>query len=386
MKVIQINSTSSSLLVKDFENDFFRNWNAQVGIRLKEMYPKLDVECWTIERKYRKKAVKEHENMTFKIFPSTFSVRPGMEISMQMIKELKNEIKKAESENEKLIIHFHEYHSWNVYFCLAMIKKSKNVEIVCQHHGGRSPFSNLMKYKRLFLLLPAILAMQTFENLFFKKADLFFYLSDEELNYLNKKARKSRKIFQTMGIGEEYFKQIGKNSARRKLKLSLNKKYLLFLGRIKTTKGIKELIDAMKEINAELLVIGEGVDSDKYNQYARKDKINNVRFLGAKFGKDKLNYLASADCLVLPSYTEGAPVVLMEAIAMNLPVIASNVGGIPKMIENKREGLIIRPQSSKEIVNAANKILSWKKRDIKKYAEKYKWKRIIENTFREYQK
>jgi len=386
MKVIQINSTSSSLMVKDFEKDFFRNWNAQVGIKLKEMYPKLGIECWTIEKKYRKKAIKEYKNIIFKIFPSTFSVRPGMEISLQMIKELNNEIKKAESENKKLIIHFHEYHSWNVYFCLAMIKKSKNVKIVCQHHGGRNPLSSLMKYKRLFLVLPAILLMQICENALFRKIDLFYPLGDSETDYLNRVAPKSRKIFQTMGIDDIYFEKINRLSARKRLKLSANRKYILFLGRIKTTKGIKELIDAMEKIDAELLIIGEGVDSEKYEMYAKEKGMKNVRFLGTKFGKDKLNYIASADCLVLPSYTEGAPVVLMEAIAMNTPVIASNVGGIPKMIENKREGLIINPYSTKEIINAANDILSWKKKDIRKYAEKYRWKRIIENTFKEYQK
>jgi glycosyltransferase involved in cell wall biosynthesis len=373
-------------MVKDFEKDFFRNWNAQVGIKLKEMYPKLGIECWTIEKKYRKKAIKEYKNIIFKIFPSTFSVRPGMEISLQMIKELNNEIKKAESENKKLIIHFHEYHSWNVYFCLAMIKKSKNVKIVCQHHGGRNPLSSLMKYKRLFLVLPAILLMQICENALFRKIDLFYPLGDSETDYLNRVAPKSRKIFQTMGIDDIYFEKINRLSARKRLKLSANRKYILFLGRIKTTKGIKELIDAMEKIDAELLIIGEGVDSEKYEMYAKEKGMKNVRFLGTKFGKDKLNYIASADCLVLPSYTEGAPVVLMEAIAMNTPVIASNVGGIPKMIENKREGLIINPYSTKEIINAANDILSWKKKDIRKYAEKYRWKRIIENTFKEYQK
>jgi glycosyltransferase involved in cell wall biosynthesis len=373
-------------MVKDFEKDFFRNWNAQVGIKLKEMYPKLDIECWTIEKKYRKKAIKEYKNIIFKIFPSTFSVRPGMEISLQMIKELNNEIKKAESENEKLIIHFHEYHSWNVYLCLAMIKKSKNVKIVCQHHGGRNPLSSLVKYKRLFLLLPAIFAMQIFENLFFKKADLFLYLSKDELNYLNKKARKPKKIFQTMGIEDEFFKPISRNYARKKLGFENGRKYVLYLGRIKTTKGIKELLDAMKILgkNIELILIGEGVDFEKYQKYASKNNIENAIFMGSIYGIKKKLYLNACDCLILPSHTEGAPVVLMEAIASNLLVISTNVGGVPKMIENGREGIIIRPKSAEDITSAIKEILAWKNKSIRKYAEKYRWKNIIKNTVKNY--
>jgi glycosyltransferase involved in cell wall biosynthesis len=187
-----------------------------------------------------------------------------------------------------------------------------------------------------------------------------------------------------MGISDRYFKKINKQTARKKLRLNKNKKYILYLGRIKTTKGIKELLDAMKNVKAELILIGEGVDYDKYKKYVIKKDIKNVEFLGARYGEDKLLYLSACDCLILPSHTEGAPVVLMEAIAKNLPVISTNVGGVSKMIKDGREGKIIRVNSKQDIQKAIEKVLKWKNKNIKQYAEKYRWKKIIRDTFKDY--
>lgn len=248
--------------------------------------------------------------------------------------------------------------------------------------------NNLFKYKKLLIFLPAIFLMQFAENLLFKKVGIFYALTDEEINYLKKK--NSGKIkFQTMGISDEYFKKQEKIEIRKKLNLDNNKKYGIYLGRIKTTKGIKELLDAVKALkdrNFELLLIGGGVDSEKYKDYANKNKIENAKFLGNIYGNKKRDYLSAGDFLILPSYTEGAPVVLMEAIAENLPVIATNVGGIRKMIENYREGIIINPQSKEEIINAIKEILKWKNKNIRKYAEKYRWEKIIKNTMEDYNK
>jgi glycosyltransferase involved in cell wall biosynthesis len=309
-----------------------------------------------------------------------------MEISVPMIRALIEEQKKVS--NEKLILHLHEYHSWQAYSLLLFADKEKT-RITAQHHGGRSPFRNLKKYKRLFVFLPALIMMQFFENLLFKKVDTFYPLSDEEAKYIENLARKSEKKFLTMGIGDKYFKKFNKEKIRKKLKLDLKKKYILYLGRIKSTKGIKELLDSIGKFeneDLELLLVGEGSDSEKYKNYLVENGIKNARFLGAIYGDAKLDYLAACNCLILPSYTEGAPVVLMEAIARNLPVIATNVGGIPKMIKGGREGIIIKPKSKDDIVRAIKEILKWKKKSISEFAEKYKWGKIIKETLADYKR
>lgn len=386
IKIIQINSVSSSLIVENFEEDIKKGWYAQIAYQLKKFNGKLDVECWTLEKQYSKKKDFLFNNIKFRIFPTNLSLRHSMEVSIDLIKDLKKEIKLAEKDNYNLILHFHEYHMWQMYTSLFLFKKSKNVKIFAQHHGGRSPFQNLMRYNRLFLVFPLILLMQLCEKYLFKKIDTFYALSLDEINYLKKYAPNSKIKFQTMGIEDIYFEKLDKYIARKKLSLDLTKKYILYLGRIKTTKGIKELFDAMHFINAELLLIGEGVDSEKYKNYVIEQNLYNIKFLDAIYGDKKLLYLSACDCLILPSYTEGAPVVIMEAIARNLPVVVTNVGGVSIMIKDNREGLFIKPYSTDEIIIAINKVLKWKKKDIRKYAEKYRWKKIIKSTLDDYLK
>ena len=386
IKVIQINSFSHSFIKMRYEEDIFRNWYSQVGVQIKKASPNLNVECWTPEKEYKKEKRKKYKGVKFRIFPSTFAVRHGMDISFAMLNAFIDEQKNLK-DDEKLIIHFHGYHSWQVYLILLFLNDKKNIKIIAQHHGGRSPFQNMKKYKRMALFLPIVMLMQFCEHLLFKKINTFYSLSDNETKYLEKLAPKSKKIFQTMGLKNELYKQINKSKIRKKLGLDINKKYILFLGRVKTTKGIKDLLDAMKKITRKdinLLIIGEGSDYEKYKMYVKEKEIKNSIFLGAKFLEEKIEYLAASDCLILPSHTEGAPVVIMEALAQNLPVIATRVGGIPKMIRNNKEGIFIDTKSPLQIINAINNILTWKKKNLRKYANKYKWDRVIKNTLEEY--
>jgi len=384
MKIIQINSSSSSFIIKDYERDIYRGWYAQVACELKKAYPKLEIECWTPEKKYKKEKSKTFQGVKFRIFPTNLSVRNGMEFSLPMVKALKKEEKIARQKGEKLILQFHEYHSWQTY--LMLLRKDKRTKVIAQHHGGRSPFKNLMKYKRLLLFLPAIVGMQFCENLLFKKVDIFYSLSNEEISYIKKLAPKSKVKFQTVGISNDYFKMENKNKLRKKLGLEKDKKYIMYLGRIKTTKGIRELLDIIGDIDAELLLIGGGRDDDKYKAYAKEIGVKNANFLGAIYGNAKLDYLAACDCLVLPSYTEGTPVVIMEALARNLPIVATTVGGIPRMMENGVQGILIPPQTRKELRNALKKVLGWKKKNLRKYAERYRWNKIIKETMKDYKK
>lgn len=389
MKIIQISSASSSYSVRDYEKDFFLAWYAQVGFQIKKFYRELNVECWTVEKEYKEEKMLEEKSIKFRIFPTEISLRHSMEISLSLLKAIREEIKKAKEKNEKIIFHLHEYHSWITYSILFLLNKKENIKVLSQHHGGRSPIANLKKYKKLLLFFPIIWFMQLCENSLFKKVDTFYALSNEEINYLKNISPKSKISFQTMGIGEEYFESTNKNDAKKKFKMDKKKKYILYIGRITSAKGITELLNAMKQIqreDIELLLIGGGKEKDVqwYKRYADKKKINNARFIGQIYGKEKLDYLSAVDCLILPSYTEGAPVVLMEAMAKNLPVIATDVGGISIMIKDGQEGRIIRPKSSGDIVKAIKEILTWKNKKIKKTAEKYRWNEIIKKTLEDY--
>ena len=211
------------------------------------------------------------------------------------------------------------------------------------------------------------------------------------MEYLKEISPNSKVVFQTMGIGDEYFENMDKNVARKKLGISKDKKILLFIGRVAEEKGVKYLLEAMKEIEKyndkiELKIIGYGKEKDSLEKYSKELELKKVEFLGGKFGEEKMLYLSAADVLILPSLKEGAPVTVMEAMARNLPSIVSQVGGVELMIKNNKNGIIISPKNTREIIESVKKILKWKSIKIKKYAEQYKWEEIIKNTLEDYKR
>ncbi|WP_325892094.1 glycosyltransferase family 4 protein [Grimontia sp. NTOU-MAR1] len=121
---------------------------------------------------------------------------------------------------------------------------------------------------------------------------------------------------------------------------------ILFLGRLGERKGVRDLIDAfaivVKQLpNARLALGGDG-DINTFKQQAENLGIrDSVDFLGWVSGSDKIAWLSKSDVYCLPSYNEGFPMGILEAMSANVPVVASTVGGIPDAIESGVDGLLI---------------------------------------------
>ncbi|MCD0480309.1 glycosyltransferase family 4 protein [Chryseobacterium sp. LC2016-29] len=136
---------------------------------------------------------------------------------------------------------------------------------------------------------------------------------------------------------------------------------ILFFGRISPYKGIKYLLDAFVEILAaqsypdiSLTIAGSGdfdFDIEIYKQYPEIVFINQYLY-----PEDLANLIFQSSVVVCP-YTDATQSgVVMSAFAFKKPVIATNVGGLPEMVENHKMGLIIEPKSSEAIVNALLKL------------------------------
>jgi glycosyltransferase involved in cell wall biosynthesis len=387
IKVIQICHASHSYFLENYNEKELRkitliDWYAKTSIQLKKYYPKMGVECWCPEKKFKKEVQFVDSGIKFRVFPTTLSPLYALDFSMEMIRALKEEIKNNNKRGIKTIIHLHEYHNLHGLLIASLFKEQK---IIGQHHGGSWPIKHIKQSRRYKLIFPIFLIGQLWENLVLKNISCFFVLSKDEKKYLEKVAPQSKIKFQTMGIDENLFKKINKNSARKKLGLGLDEKIILYMGRINYVKGIKFLLDAMKELKEiKLKIIGFGPQEKEFRDYAKTNRLDNVDFLGGVFGEKKELYLSASDCLVLPSAKEGAPVVVMEAIAKNLPVVVTDVGGVSLMIKDGREGIIIKPKSSEEIIKAVGDILKWNNKNISQYGKKYGWKTIIQETIKEY--
>nr|WP_241214457.1 glycosyltransferase family 4 protein [Vibrio alfacsensis] len=121
---------------------------------------------------------------------------------------------------------------------------------------------------------------------------------------------------------------------------------ILFLGRLGERKGVKDLIDAfaivLKQYPDCRLTLGGDGDIATFKQQVKNLGIsNNVDFLGWVAGEQKKIWLSKADVYCLPSYNEGFPMGVLEAMSANIPVVASTAGGIPDAIENSVDGLLI---------------------------------------------
>lgn len=125
-----------------------------------------------------------------------------------------------------------------------------------------------------------------------------------------------------------------------------DKKVVLFVGRLAEKKGVTYLIEAMKQIDALLVIVGNGPlrkELEEQAELAGKDKI---RFLGDKTHEELKVIYASADIFVAPSVTardgdkEGLGLVILEAMASGLPIVASKSGGITQVIKDGENGLL----------------------------------------------
>lgn len=384
MKIIQISHASVSVYMKGqktLKQMILDDWYSLTAQQIKKYHPEIEIECWTPEKAFKMQKEFLHSKIKYRQFPTTFSPMYGLDFSIDMIKELKKEFKRAKEENYKLILHLHEYHNLHGLIIAIFFKNQK---IIGQHHGGSWPLKHLKESKKKRYFFPFFILGQVLENLALKNIKCFYALSQQEVNYLKKKAKNSKIKFQTMGIEDYYFNSMKKKDSRKKLKWPINKKIILYLGRIIPVKGIGYTIDAMEKMkNMELKVIGWG-EQEKFENYAKLKKLKNVEFLGPIFNEKKLPYFNAADIFILPSSKEGAPVAVMEAMAGNLPSVVSDIGGTTLMIKNGKNGIIINQKSSEDIVRGIKKALKIKNKNINEHAKVYRWEKIIENTIKDY--
>ncbi|WP_333889200.1 glycosyltransferase family 4 protein [Sphingobacterium siyangense] len=145
---------------------------------------------------------------------------------------------------------------------------------------------------------------------------------------------------------------------------------LLYTGRIEFTKGLTELVKATAElvrmgVFIKLNIVGWEASNEKtYEKYLLKLAQNegikqNVIFHGKKQIGEELNSMyRKADIYVIPSYHEGFPRTIWEAMANSLPVIATKVGGIPSYLENETNALLIEAKDVSSITEAVNRLIS----------------------------
>lgn len=174
------------------------------------------------------------------------------------------------------------------------------------------------------------------------------------------------------GINTKYFSisqvsQEKANSLKIQLGIQLEDFVFIFVGRLVSDKGLNELVESFKSLSAELcysqkvklILVGSfESDLDPLNEVTLKEIENNPNIITVGFQKDVRPYFAISHALVFPSYREGFPNVVMQAGAMNLPAIVSDINGCNEIIEEDKNGIIIPVKNVGAITNAMRKMVT----------------------------
>jgi glycosyltransferase involved in cell wall biosynthesis len=151
---------------------------------------------------------------------------------------------------------------------------------------------------------------------------------------------------------------------RQTLGISENTQVLLCVGRLSREKAQADLIEAAalmrregSQANVRFVVAGDGHDRQKLQDMARSLLVEDW-FIFAGQVADLVPYYTMADLVVMPSHTEGSPNVLLEAMAAGLPIIATAVGGVPEIVENEKQALLVEKHNPMALARAIEQLLN----------------------------
>lgn len=199
------------------------------------------------------------------------------------------------------------------------------------------------------LLMSTVMAMEMyFRNVFFspvKNIQGFIYVSEFAKSIHEKYSPKLANVDNVVLY----------NSTAKSIKGEKSRgDYFLYYGRLSYEKGIDKLIDAAKELPwLKLKIVGTGHIENELK--SRVGISSRIEFIGYKKGQELYDIVANAQFVVVPSqWYENNPMTIVEAYSFGTPVIGSDLGGIPEIIENGSTGFIFKHESMDSLIHALN--------------------------------
>lgn len=215
-------------------------------------------------------------------------------------------------------------------------------EFATRHKFTSDTILNFQK-KKHSLKIRIIKSVQSF---YIKRADFIIvpsnYIKDMVIGW--NVAKEKIRIFHN-AIGREFEVTASKETAKKIL--NLEGKIITTIGRLIPLKGIDKLIEITKELNdTKLLIIGDGPEKENLRQLVKSINIEDRVIFKGEIPRNKMPlYLKASDIFILNSEAEGSPQVILEAMSVGVPIIATKVGGIPEIIENEKDSLLIEPDN-----------------------------------------
>ncbi len=288
------------------------------------------------------------------------------------------------------IIHSHVF--GHLHFVLtalaAKIKKTPHI------HTTHCPWSDA--YRSTPGKIGILLSYNIFSRIALKLTDKIIAITPWEINFIKRFGGKDEQIIIIPnGVDKSFFKKIKNNDFKKKHKIK--GKLVLFFGRLNPTKSPDKFVEIAKLIlkkRKDITFVIRGPD-EGMKETVKKLIGNEKRIVLLDETRDRneiIKMYQASDIYVLPSYREGLPLTLFEAMAAGLPIVASPVNGIPYEIKESENGFLIHYGDDKkfkkriiELLDNAKLAQKISKNNIKK-AENYRWNLINKKTLSIYEK
>ena len=263
--------------------------------------------------------------------------------------------------NKPLIVHSHTPKAG----IIAMLSSYLANIPIRMHTVAGLPLLEEKGIKRVVLNFIEKLTYRCSTNVYPNSSGLKNIILENKFTKINKLtiiANGSSNGIDTSYFNPELFSKEKQQTVRRNLKIRNDDFVFIFVGRIVGDKGINELVEAFEKLSKDnskvkLLLVGQYEDNlDPLKKQTKFIINNNEQIVSVGYQNDVRPYFSIADSLVFPSYREGFPNVVMQAGAMGLCSIVSNINGCNEIIENNKNGIIIPVKDTNEIHDAMIKI------------------------------
>lgn len=251
---------------------------------------------------------------------------------------------------------------------LSYVRKN-NVPLVSTGHAYPDNITSQFRIFKPKLVKKSVdMALRAYMASFLKHAEYATMPTEMAIEDLVPKNRKRFKVTVealSNGINLTAFKPGKPNpSVLKKYNIKPNKHRFIYVGRVDPEKSICHVVDAFAKVakklpSADLLIVGDGVD--KQNLVERAEALglsDKIQFAGKITPPDLIEIYRSGAIFVTASETETQGIVLIEAAAVGLPIIAVNAGAVSALCQHRKNGLLCKPKDVSGIARAMTKLIS----------------------------
>lgn len=251
---------------------------------------------------------------------------------------------------------------------IPVVAISEGTEVMMLLSETKQTLSHKKGFKSLIKTFLSFFYYYFFWELLYKECDSIIAVSDEVSSSIHKWQFVDKEKIHTVynGVDTDLFSpgRSGREYIRRSLAISEDKKVLLFFSFVTKQKGLHLLIKALPAIlkdnkYVKLLVVGDGDYLDEAKQLVGQLGLDSyVVFAGHISHEEAPDYINASDVFVLPTLRqEGMPFSLIEAMSCGKPVVASRIGGVPSVIDDVVNGILIPPGSTSKLIEKINLLL-----------------------------